>query len=57
METPVYSGFEDYLFDQFFYSEHPTDDSCVEAFDEWLTRQDVYDLIKYADDYTKSKLD
>lgn len=47
MPTPI--TFESYLQEQFFRDEPMTlDDDFPDAFNDWLDRQDVNDIITYA---------
>lgn len=54
----IYKDFDDFLSDKFAKSEgnYILDDDWPEAFDEWVADLDPNELIKWADEYTKSKL-
>lgn len=48
----TYKDFEDFLNEKFGEAEPMTlDDDWPDAFNDWLEKQDVNDLIKWADEY------
>ena len=53
-----YKDFNDYLNQKFFEDEPMTlDDDWIDRFNDWLACVDIEDMIVWADDYAKSKLD
>ncbi len=52
-----YTNFYDYLQSKFMeYEPGFVDDDLPDACESWIENRDVYDIIEWADDYTKIKV-
>lgn len=45
--------FEDYLMETYIREENPLDDMVADGFSDWLSDQDVNDIVEYGDKFIK----